>query len=134
MDVRNCKGCGRLFNYVGGAPLCQECMAALDRKFDEVKKYIDEHPQASISQVSEDVDVSVKQIKQWIKEDRLILSEASLDGVVCEHCGQPIRSGRFCDKCKASMASSLKNAMDKPKSVQDKPKNRDEGDKMRFLR
>ena len=25
MDVRNCKGCGRLFNYYGGVPLCKAC-------------------------------------------------------------------------------------------------------------
>ena len=135
MDVRNCKGCGRLFNYMGGAPLCQECKAALEKKFEAVKDYIDEHPQASISQVAEDMDVSVKQIKQWVREERLILSEASLDGVVCEHCGRPITSGRYCDKCKAAMANNLQSALDKPNPMQQKPsRERDAGDKMRFLR
>ena len=81
MDVRNCKGCGKLFNYMSGAQLCPECRAKLEKKFSSVKDYIGEHPQASISQVAEDMDVSVKQIKQWVKEERLILSEASLDGV-----------------------------------------------------
>ena len=85
MDVRNCKGCGKLFNYMSGAQLCPECRAKLETKFSSVKDYIGEHPQASISQVAEDMDVSVKQIKQWVKEERLILSEASLDGVLCEH-------------------------------------------------
>lgn len=79
MDVRNCKGCGKLFNYMSGAQLCPECRAKLEKKFSSVKDYIGEHPQASISQVAEDMDVSVKQIKQWVKEERLILSEASLD-------------------------------------------------------
>ena len=65
MDVRNCKGCGKLFNYMSGAQLCPECRAALEKKFSSVKDYIGEHPQASISQVAEDMDVSVKQIKQW---------------------------------------------------------------------
>ena len=65
MDVRNCKGCGKLFNYMSGAQLCPECRAKLEKKFSSVKDYIGEHPQASISQVAEDMDVSVKQIKQW---------------------------------------------------------------------
>ena len=135
MDVRNCKGCGRLFNYMGGAPLCPECKAALEKKFEAVKDYIDEHPQASISQVAEDMDVSVKQIKQWVREERLILSEASLDGVVCEHCGRPSTSGRYCDKCKAAMANNLQSALDKPNQMRQKPsRERDAGDKMRFLR
>ena len=40
MDVRNCKTCGRLFNYMGGAPLCPECKAALEKKFEDVKVYV----------------------------------------------------------------------------------------------
>ena len=37
MDVRNCKGCGRLFNYYGGVPLCKACKDKLEEKFQEVK-------------------------------------------------------------------------------------------------
>jgi len=81
------------------------------------------------------MDVSVKQIKQWVKEERLILSEASLDGVLCEHCGRPITSGRFCDKCKAAMANNLRSALNRPRPMQQRSGGeRDEGDKMRFLR
>ena len=136
MDVRNCKTCGKLFNYMGGVQLCPECRAELEKKFGDVKEYIREHPHASIAQVAEDMEVSVKQIKQWVKEERLILSEASLDGVLCEHCGRPITSGRFCDKCKAAMANNLQSALDRPRTVQLKPDKivNDEGDKMRFLR
>ena len=135
MDVRNCKGCGKLFNYMSGAQLCPECRAKLEKKFSSVKDYIGEHPQASISQVAEDMDVSVKQIKQWVKEERLILSEASLDGVLCEHCGRPITSGRFCDKCRAAMANNLRSALNRPRPMQQRSGGeRDEGDKMRFLR
>ena len=135
MDVRNCKGCGKLFNYMSGAQLCPECRAKLEKKFSSVKDYIGEHPPASISQVAEDMDVSVKQIKQWVKEERLILSEASLDGVLCEHCGRPITSGRFCDKCKAAMANNLRSALNRPRPMQQRSGGeRDEGDKMRFLR
>ena len=82
--------------------------------------------------VSEDNDVSVKQIKQWIREERLSLSEASLDGVTCEHCGRPIRTGRFCEKCKAAMANSFANSIEKPKPLEPQKKERD-GNKMRFL-
>ena len=114
MDVRNCKGCGKLFNYMSGAQLCPECRAKLEKKFSSVKDYIGEHPQASISQVAEDMDVSVKQIK---------------------HCGRPITSGRFCDKCKAAMANNLRSALNRPRPMQQRSGGeRDEGDKMRFLR
>ena len=59
MEVKNCKGCGRLFNYMGGAPLCDACRKKLEEKFQKVKQYLDDHPDASVNPVPEDNDVSV---------------------------------------------------------------------------
>lgn len=132
MDVRNCRNCGRLFNYMGGAPVCTSCQRKLEEKFQEVKIYLEENPNTSVHKVAEDMDVSVKQIRQWIKEERLSLSVAGADGIVCEQCGAPICSGRFCDKCKASMVNNLNGAIDKPKKVEVKKQDRD-GNRMRFL-
>lgn len=132
MDVRNCKSCGKLFNYMGGKPICDDCKRALENKFQEVKEYVRNNPDASIGQVADDMDVSVKQIKEWVKQERLILSEATVDGILCEHCGRPIRSGRYCDKCKAAMTNSFQSVLSKPVPEQ-KTANRDERDKMRFL-
>ena len=132
MDVRNCKSCGKLFNYMGGKPICEECRRALENKFQEVKEYVRNNPNASIGQVAEDMEVSVKQIKEWVKQERLILSEATVDGILCEHCGRPIRSGRYCEKCKAAMANSFQSVLTKPVPEQ-KTDNREERDKMRFL-
>ena len=53
MEVKNCKDCGRLFNYMGGAPLCDGCRKKLEQKFQEVKQYLDENPNASVNQVSD---------------------------------------------------------------------------------
>ena len=100
MDVKNCKSCGRLFNYMSGPVMCPNCQRKLEEKFQQVKQYLDENPNSSVNQVAEAMDVSVKQIKQWIREERLALSQPSADGILCEHCGTPICSGRFCDKCK----------------------------------
>lgn len=132
MDVRNCKNCGRLFNYIGGAPLCQGCQKKLEEKFQEVKAYLNENPNSSVDRVSEELDVSVKQIRQWIREERLTLSVAGADGVVCEQCGAPICTGRFCDKCKAEMANTFAGAIQKPKSQEPQKAERDKN-RMRFL-
>ena len=40
MDVRNCKVCGRIFNYLSGPPVCQVCKENADMKFQEVKEYV----------------------------------------------------------------------------------------------
>lgn len=132
MDVRNCKSCGRLFNYQGGKPICKACKDALEDKFQKVKVYVRQNPNAPITQVADEMDVSAKQIKQWIREERLMLSEASVDGILCEHCGVPIRSGRFCEKCKAALSNSFSDAIEKPKVVA-KHTPPEEGQKMRFI-
>ena len=134
MEVKNCKDCGRLFNYMGGAPLCDGCRKKLEQKFQEVKQYLDENPNASVNQVSEDNDVSVKQIKQWIREERLEFTEDSPIKLPCENCGTMIRAGKYCEKCKAAMAKNLSSVIDKPKVIaQQRPDRRDAQSRMRFL-
>ena len=48
MDVRNCRGCGRLFNYLQGPHLCPACMQKLEEKFSQVKDYLEDNPHATI--------------------------------------------------------------------------------------
>lgn len=132
MDVKSCRNCGRLFNYLAGAPICQACKKKLEDKFIEVRDYIREHDSATMQEISDDNDVSVKQIKQWVREERLIFTDKSPVGISCETCGAMIKTGRFCDKCKNNMASDLKKMYAMPTAVQEDKKSRDK-DRMRFL-
>ena len=59
-------------------------------------------------------------------------AEGSLDGIECEQCGALIRTGRFCDSCKAHIQNNLMSAIDKPKAVERKKPTHDK-DRMRFL-
>ena len=111
MNVRNCRRCKRLFNYVVGPYLCPQCRQEMEDKFQEVKKYVQEHVRADIKTVSEECDVDSMQIRQWIREERLVFAEDSAIGIACERCGTTIRSGRFCEKCKAEMTNGFRNAM-----------------------
>ncbi len=134
MDVRNCRTCGKLFNYIGGQPICTNCQRKLEEKFQEVKEYLRENPNSSINQVAEENDVSVKQIKQWIREERLTVTNAGADGITCEQCGAPIHTGRFCEKCKAAMVNNLSGAISKPKMPEESKKSdHDNKNRMRFL-
>lgn len=131
MDVRNCKDCGKIFNYLSGAPLCPACMKKLDDKYSIVKEYIYDNPGASIQQVSEENGVSVGQLKKWVREERLAFSEDSLVGLECENCGTMIRTGRFCSRCKDGMLNKLGNIYKEP--VEEVKKNFKDNPKMRFL-
>lgn len=132
MDVRSCKNCGRLFNYLAGPPICQACKKKMEDKFIEVRDYIREHDSATMQQISDDNDVSVKQIKQWVREERLVFTDKSPVGISCENCGAMIRTGRYCNKCKNSMADNLKKMYAMPTAVKDDKRTRDK-DRMRFL-
>ncbi len=133
MEVRNCKGCGRLFNYIGGMPLCEACRKELEDKFQQVKDYIYEHKGADINEVAEKNDVSVQQLRQWVREERLEFSESSQVGLACERCGAMLRSGRFCKACKDKLANNLGNMYrsEEPKVAIKKETNTNA--RMRFL-
>ena len=131
MEVKNCRSCKRLFNYIGGEQLCSECKQKLEEKFNDVKEYIREHPAATLNEISEENDVSVKQLNQWVREERLAFTDDSIITFECENCGTAIRTGRFCDKCKSSMAHGL-GSVYHSEPVKPEKKERDR-DRMRFL-
>lgn len=133
MDVRNCRGCGKLFNYVSGmGQLCEACEKQLEEKFLKAKEFIRENKGATISQVAEAAEVTPKQVEKWVREERLTFAEGSAVGIECEKCGAMIRSGRFCPACKGSMTDGLSGLYQekKPEVV----KKERETARMRFLK
>ncbi len=134
MDVKNCRICKRLFNYIGGQQICPQCREELEKKFQEVKKYLFDNRGANIKAVCENCDVEESMVRQWIREERLEFSSGIDIGVTCETCGAPITTGRFCEKCKASMINSLSEAGKRPEApVQKQVKPQTHENRMRFL-
>lgn len=135
MEVRNCRQCGRMFNYTGSSKLCPACRSALEDDYERTREFIRDNPGASLKEVSETCNVTINQIQQWVREERLEFAKAS--GVIfhCEKCGEPVRGGRFCANCKKEMETSLDSALDKPKLAPE-PKKKEKGpdNKMRFLK
>lgn len=134
MNVRNCKKCGKMFNYVSGPITCPACRESMEAKFQEVKEYIREHKGVNINQVAEACDVEPAQVSQWLREDRLEVTEDSALMLQCESCGTNIRSGRFCANCKNNLLGGLKSVGRQPSA----PKQPDlvkkkESPKMRFI-
>lgn len=133
MNVRNCKKCGKLFNYVAGMPICPACREKAEESFQTVKKFIRENPRADIKEVAQTCEVDTSQIQQWIREERLEFTEDSPIKLPCENCGAMIRAGKYCEKCKATMAKNLSSAIEKPKVVVQQPTRKRDSEKMRFL-
>ncbi|MCR5451602.1 MAG: flagellar protein [Lachnospiraceae bacterium] len=139
MDVRTCRRCGRLFNYMFGTNLCAACKNTLEKDYERTRDYIRDNPGASIKEVSDECEVTINQIEQWLRDGRLEFSKASGVNITCENCGKPVKKGRYCEECTNSMLNTLNSMMDKTKKGKEetsapKDKSKSSSNKMRFLR
>ena len=133
MNARNCRKCGRVFNYIAGVPLCPSCREEMEKKFQTVKEYIQNNKDTTIKTVAEACEVEESQIRQWVREERLVFSDDSAIVMQCEICGAPINTGRYCDKCKQETMRSLAGAGRQQVAPQVQRKNTKENPRMRFL-
>ena len=133
MEVKACRMCGRLFNYIAGPPRCPACSDALEKKFQEVKAYIWDHRTATLQEISDENDVSVGQLRQWVREERLSFTDESPVGLECEMCGATVKTGRFCNNCKGRINQNLSSLIKKDEEVKSKDYN-DHKNKMRYLK
>lgn len=135
MNVRNCRNCGRIFNYLSGPIMCQHCREKMEERFQEVKEFIRQNPGVGIAEVSEACDVEPAQIRQWLREERLELTESSAIYLTCENCGASIRCGRFCEKCKNDVTAGFKTILNenRPKEMPKPSQGEKENPRMRFL-
>ena len=112
MDVRNCKRCGKVYNYNGSA-VCATCVKEEQDDFEKVRDYLFAHPNSTTLQVSQDTGIDVKVISRFLKEGRLLSDDMALsedEELKCEKCGQSIKTGRFCEQCVQSMKNEFKQA------------------------
>jgi len=129
MEVKVCKNCKRLFNYIYGPDLCQECAKLVptegkervsrdltsslkpivkddEEKFEQVRDYVMANPRATISQISEVNEIKPSKLFEWVRDERLEFAENSKHAwFECEKCGVKINSGRLCNRCKIKYKS-----------------------------
>ncbi|MCR5674266.1 MAG: flagellar protein [Lachnospiraceae bacterium] len=114
MQIKNCSKCGKMFQWVAGDTVCEDCKKKEEDEFQKVKKYIEDNPSAPMSQIAKDCEVKMTKIQQWVREERLVFAKGSPVQLTCENCGEPIQTGRYCLKCKTQLAAGLGNAIAKP--------------------
>lgn len=111
VEVRNCKRCGKMFTYRGMA-VCNDCFEQEEKDFEDVKKYLEDHPGASTLEVSTQTEVDVRTITRFLREGRLEAEGVQVvdSDLNCDKCGKPISNGRYCDDCLKKLQSELKEA------------------------
>jgi uncharacterized protein len=108
MDIRNCRRCGKVYNFNGFA-VCPNCTRQEQEDFDKIRDYLFKHPNSSALEVSQATGLELKVITRFQKEGR-IESDGMVtsDNLSCEKCGQPVKSGRFCEQCVQKIQAELK--------------------------
>lgn len=116
MEVKSCKKCGKIFQYIVGVPLCPRCKKDEEELFQVVKAYLRKNVGATMEEVCRETGASVKMLERYLREGRLEVMPGSPITLSCEQCGAKIRTGRMCDKCRAKLSSDLGSAA---KSIRD---------------
>lgn len=107
MEVKTCKRCNKLFQYLTGPVICNVCKQEEETIFIQVKEYIREHKGATIEEVSHETGASIALIEKFLKQGRLEVIEGSPIEITCERCGVRITTGKYCNKCRERLASAL---------------------------
>ena len=135
-SVQACMVCRRLFNSAFGEMVCPACRDKAEEDLKKVKDYLWKNPNSPLYKVAEDCEVTEKEIKKWLRDGRIKLSEDSLIEMYCEGCGARISSGRFCDKCKAGTINGMNDIIKQSRAVEEtagKKKPVRDKERMRFL-
>lgn len=129
-DLSNCPNCGKV--YVKALrSVCDACAREVEKKFDTVYRFIRkrENRTASMEEVHEGTEVEKNLIVQFIREGRLQITQFPNLRYPCEKCGEPVREGRICGKCRNEITRDLQSderqkAFEKRKEKQNQSKYR----------
>ncbi|SJZ44350.1 hypothetical protein [Selenihalanaerobacter shriftii] len=120
MGLKNCVRCGNVF-VSNTDKVCPQCLEEEEEDFETVKEYIYESGQARIPKIHEETGVSVKRIKKFIREGRLV--EFNVDVTIeCKRCGTQIKSGDYCKSCRDQLSDGFVGRQDKEKEKKQKKK------------
>ncbi len=106
MNLGNCPRCGKLFakNF---RDICPACMKDIEREYEVCVKFLREEKTATIQEVADATEVSIRQITKFIKEGRISIANNPNMMYPCEVCGVLIREGNMCDACRGRLAKDL---------------------------
>jgi flagellar operon protein (TIGR03826 family) len=135
LNIRNCKRCGTIFQYAGNR-LCHQCLEKDEEDFKRVKEYLDENFKATITEVANNLEISVEKIRGYMRDGRIeVVANSGMDILSCDSCGTSISKGRFCASCQSKLVRGLNQAgetMGSGKSSSQKDEDKEEDPKRAF--
>lgn len=132
MEVKVCHGCKKIFQYISGPILCQQCRALEEEMFKKVKLFLQDHPGADFMEISQETGVTIGMIERFLKEGRLEVTEDSPMHIKCERCGKTIKTGRYCAACRTKMNKTIEKM--RQSMMPEVKKEEDDKARMRYLK
>ncbi|MFB9276267.1 TIGR03826 family flagellar region protein [Cohnella cellulosilytica] len=109
MNLTYCPKCGKLFSK-NFRDVCDSCYQQLEKDYERCAEHLRKNKGMDIQQLSEETEVSIKQITKWVREGRISLMDAPNLSYPCESCGTLIREGHLCEACKKRLVRDVRNA------------------------
>jgi hypothetical protein len=85
-------------------------MKVIEKEYEKCATFLREQKGATIHEVSEATEVSVRQITKFIKEGRISIANAPNLAYPCEVCGTLIRESNMCESCRTRLTRELRQA------------------------
>ncbi|ANY74060.1 MULTISPECIES: TIGR03826 family flagellar region protein [Paenibacillus] len=109
MNLGNCPRCGRLY-ALNFRDMCSECLKEIEKEYEKCATFLREQKGATIHEVSEATEVSIRQITRFIREGRISIANAPNMAYPCEVCGTLIRESNMCESCRTRLTRELRQA------------------------
>ncbi len=117
-NLANCRRCGKLFVNVG-KNICPTCVQDIEEEYTRCAEYLRENKLVNIYDLSDETEVPVKQISQFIREGRISIAGNPNLAYPCEACGTLIREGRLCNKCSERLNKGIKQVLEEKIAEED---------------
>lgn len=104
MAFKSCQKCGRIFALIR-SPFCGSCLEIIDQEYRLIRRHIDEHPQATVTDIATDLQIDERTILYLLREGRLETRQKV--HWPCSGCGHPIQAGDTCADCRSRLVSNF---------------------------
>src|SRR5699024_2429378 len=106
-ELKNCERCGEIFASIGDKDVCPKCGRQEEEDFQKVYRFLTnrKNREATILEIVEATGVEEEFIIKLIKQNRLRASKLPKLDYASESGGNPIKSGKKCERCYAKIKS-----------------------------
>lgn len=104
-ELKNCPRCGRLF-AAQGRDVCRRCQEDEEKEYVIVRRYVRDHPGATVFEVSEATGIEEDKILKFLRDGRL-QSRGMTTVLNCERCNAIITEGKYCNSCLRELNSQI---------------------------